>query len=297
MTIIPYYETHETPDAENPGTIKITYSSPVGLPTPEEVRKRWCYGLTLADQYGQTIDDRDILGFLMASVKETERQMGVFLKPTVIRCNAEARGLEVGIDYEIEEPPYDYDAQRWQNFGFLQLRQRYANELEAFKLVTYGGQINIDFMQYPDWIKLYKKSSQLHVVTKGGGVPMLGGYPTGYSAAPFVVGMLSRTPQVFHVDYTAGLTKEQITEDIRAVVGKQAAVAVLGVASDAVMAGVSGYSLTLDGVAESFTSTASTIYGKYAAHITQLQQEVNDFFSPKGGGARTKMRGFTMGGI
>jgi hypothetical protein len=63
------------------------------------------------------------------------------------------------------------------------------------------------------------------------------------------------------------------------------------------MAGVAGYSLSLDGVAETFQSTASTMYGIYSAHITQLQQEVNDFFSPAGGGARTKMRGFTMGGI
>ncbi|MGG1673523.1 hypothetical protein ACIFOE_23355 [Paenibacillus sp. NRS-1783] len=292
MAIIPYYETHEDPD-----TGEITYSSPVGLPTPEEVRKRWCYGLTLADKFGQPMDDRDILGFLMAAVKDTERQLGIFLKPTVIRCNSEVRGLEQGVDYEVEEPPYDYDAQRWQNFGFIQLRQRYANEISEFKLVAYGGQISIDFMHYSDWIKLYKKSSQLHVVTKGRGVPMLGGYPTGYSAAPFAVGMLSRTPQVFHIDYTAGLTKEQLTEDIRAVIGKQAAVSVLGVAGDAAMAGVAGYSLSLDGVAESFTSTASAMYGTYSAHITQLQQEVNDFFSPAGGGARTKMRGFTMGGI
>ncbi|MBE0335112.1 hypothetical protein [Paenibacillus sp. 23TSA30-6] len=292
MAIIPYYETRENPD-----TGEITYSSPVGLPTPEEVRKRWCYGLTLADKFGQPMDDRDILGFLMAAVKDTERQLGIFLKPTVIRCNAEARGLEQGVDYEVEEPAYDYDVQRWRNFGFIQLRQRFASKIEAFRLVTYGGQINIDFMEHQDWIKLYKKSSQLHVVTKGGGVPVLAGYPAGYSAAPFAIGLLSQTPQVFHIDYTAGLTKEQLTEDIRAVIGKQAAVAVLGVASDAVMAGVSGYSLTLDGVAESFTSTASTIYGKYAAHITQLKQEVNDFFSPAGGGARTKMRGFTMGGI
>ncbi|AKG36092.1 hypothetical protein [Paenibacillus durus] len=292
MSIIPYYESQEDPD-----TGEITYSSPVGLPTPDEVRRRWCYGLTLADQFGQTMEDRDILGYLLAAVKDTERQLGIFLKPTIIRCNAEARGLEQGVDYEIDEPAYDHDAQRWRNFGFLQLRQRYVSDLSAFKLVAYGGQVSIDFMQYPDWIKLYKKSSQLHVVTKGEGVPMLGGYPTGYSTAPFAAPLLSRTPQVFHVDYTAGLTKEQLTEDIRAVVGKQAAVAVLGVAGDATLAGVAGYSLTLDGVAESFQSTASAMYGTYSAHITQLQQEVKDFFSPAGGGARTKMRGFTMGGI
>ncbi|MEC0169909.1 hypothetical protein [Paenibacillus graminis] len=292
MPIIPYYESHENPD-----TGEITYSSPMGLPTPEEVRRRWCYGLTLADQHGQTMDDRDILGYLMAAVKDTERQLGIFLKPTVIRCNAEARGLEQGVDYEIEESPYDYDVQRWQNFGFLQLRQRYTGELTAFKLVAYGGQVTIDFMQYPDWIKLYKKSSQLHVVTKGGGVHMLGGYPSGYSTAPFAVGLQSKTPQVFHVDYIAGLTKEQLTEDIRAAIGKQAAVSALGVAGDALMAGVAGYSLGLDGVTETFQSTASTKYGIYAAHIMQLQQEVNDFFSPVGGGSRTKMRGFTMGGI
>ncbi|WP_307535397.1 hypothetical protein [Paenibacillus sp. W4I10] len=243
------------------------------------------------------MDDRDILELLMAAVKDTERQLGIFLKPTVIRCNAEARGLEQGEDYEVEEPPYDYDAQRWQNFGFLQLRQRYVSKLADFKLVAYVGQISIDFMKHPDWIKLYKKSGQLHVATKGVGVPMLGGYPTGYNSAPFAVGMMSRTPQVFHVDYTAGLTKEQLTEDIRAVVGKQAAIATLGVAGTAVLAGVANYSLSLDGVVESVQTTASATSSTYSAHIKQLQQEVDSFFDPKAGGARTKMRGFTMGGI
>lgn len=174
MPIIPYYETHKDPD-----TKEVIYTSPMGLPTPEEVRRRWCYGLSLADQTGQSMDDQDILGFLMAAVKDTERQLGIFLKPTVIRCNAEARGLVQGVDYEIEEPPYDYDVQRWQNFGFIQLRARYVSELAAFKLVTYGGQVSIDFMRYPEWIKLYKKSSQIHVVTKGIGVPMLGGISNG----------------------------------------------------------------------------------------------------------------------
>ncbi|WP_156897644.1 hypothetical protein [Paenibacillus massiliensis] len=233
----------------------------------------------------------------MAAVKNTERQLGIFLKPTVIRCNAESRGLEQGEDYEIEEPPYDYDAQRWQNFGFIQLRQRYVSGLTEFKLVAYGGQVNIDFMHYPGWIKLYKKSGQLHVVSKGVGAPMLGGYPSGYSTAPFAAPLLSKTPQVFHVDYTAGLTKDQLTEDIRAVVGKQAAVTTLGVAGTAVLAGVANYSLSLDGVVESVQTTASATSTTYSAHIKQLQQEVDNFFDPKVGGARTKMRGLTMGGI
>ncbi|WP_308722496.1 hypothetical protein [Paenibacillus polysaccharolyticus] len=292
MPIISYYES-----VEDPGTGEITYNSPVGLPTPAEVRRRWCFGLPLTDQYGQPMDDRDILSYLMMAVKDTERHLGIFLKPTVICCNVESRGLEQGEEYEVEEPPYDYDAQRWQNFGFLQLRQRYVSKLEAFKLVAYGGQVSVDFMHYPDWTKLYKKSGQLHVVSKSGGVPMLGGYPSGYNTAPFAAPLLSRTPQVFHVDYTAGLTKEQLSEDIRAVVGKQAAIATLGVAGTAVLEGVSNYSLSLDGVVESVQTTASATNSTYSAHIKQLQQEVDSFFDPKTGGARTKMRGFTMGGI
>ncbi len=293
MDIIPYYLTGID---ESTGELVIT--SPVGLPTPAEIRSRWTYGLSLANAAGVTMDDRDILGFLMTAVKEVERRLGILLKPTIIACNPDDRGLIQGVDYELEEQPYDYDAQRWQSYGFLQLRQRYASQVTMFKLVSYAGQLSIDFMHYPEWIKINKKASHLQIINRGGNGMTAGiGYGMGYSSTPFAAGLLSRTPQVFHVDYVAGLSSGQLTEDIRSVVAKMAAVDVLGVAGDSSLAGMAGYSLSIDGISESFQSTASAMYGTYSAHITQMQTEIANFFDPKFGGARTKMRGFTMGGI
>lgn len=293
MDIIPYYLTELD---ESTGELVIT--SPVGLPTPAEIRSRWTYGLSLANAAGVTMDDRDILGFLMTAVKEVERRLGILLKPTIIACNPDDRGLIQGVDYELEEQPYDYDAQRWQSYGFLQLRQRYASQVTMFKLVSYAGQLTVDFMRYPEWIKLNKKASHLQIVNRGGNGMTAGiGYGMGYSSTPFSAGLLSRTPQVFHIDYVAGFSPGQLTEDIRSVIAKMAAVDVLGVAGDSTLAGMAGYSLSIDGISESFQSTASAMYGTYSAHINQMQTEIAAFFDPKIGGARTKMRGFTMGGI
>ncbi|WP_017814464.1 hypothetical protein [Paenibacillus shenyangensis] len=293
MDIIPYYLTERD---ESTGELVIT--SPVGLPTPAEIRSRWTYGLSLANAAGVTMDDRDILGFLMTAVKETERRLGILLKSTIIACNPDDRGLIQGVDYELEEQPYDYDMQKWQSYGFIQLRQRYASQINAFRLVNYAGQLTVNFMDYPEWIKLNKKASHLQIVNRGGNGMTAGmGYGMGYNSTPFAAGLLSRTPQVFHIDYVAGLSPAQLTEDIRAVVAKMAAVDVLGVAGDSTLAGMAGYSLSIDGISESFQSTASAMYGTYSAHIVQLQSEVSAFFDPKIGGGRTKMRGFTMGGL
>lgn len=296
--IIPYYVVEPVLDELGAETGEVEITSPIGLPTPIEIRNRWTYGLSLADAQGRSMDDQDILGFLMTAVKETERRLGILLKPTIIACNPDDRGLIQGLDYELEEQPYDYDIQKWANYGFIQLRQRYASQVSMFKLVSYAGQMTVDFMRYPEWIKLNKKHSQLQIVNRGGnGLTAGTGYGMAYGSTPFSTGLLSRTPQVFHVDYVAGLTPAQLTQDIKTIVAKQATVDVLGVAGDSTLAGMAGYSLSLDGISESFQSTASAMYGTYSAHITQLQSEIAEFFDPRKGGARTKMRGFTMGGI
>lgn len=268
------------------------------LPTVTEIRETWCFGLPLNREDGTAMPDPDIQLYLDGAIRTVERKLGIFLKPTVIVSNPEERGLVEGVDYEKEEAPYDYSARDYSNWGFLQLRERPVQKLNGLKLVLPNGQIIVDFMTRPEWVKLYKDSGQLHIVPYAGDPTlfvMLGGSQSGY---PFVTGQINANlPQMWYVDYVAGYAQNRIPEDIRNVVAKIASIDVLGIAGDAVLAGVASLSTSIDGLSESFSTTASATNATYGAHILQYQKEVDSFFNPKEGGGRTSERGFTFVGL
>jgi hypothetical protein len=265
------------------------------LPTVEEVRNRWCFGLPLNKEDGEVMPDEDIKQYIDGARQLVERKLGIYLKPTVIACNPEERGLVQGVDYEVAEPPYDYDVTQYLQWGFMQLRERPVQQLTGLKLVLPNGQIIMDFMTRPEWIKLYPRQGQLHIVPYAGDptlFALLGGTQSGY---PFVTGQInSQLPQMFYVDYVAGYPLNGIPEDVRNVIAKIAAIDVLGIAGDAVLAGVASLSTSIDGLSESFSTTASATNATYGAHILQYQKEVDAFFNAKDGGARSSERGITF---
>lgn len=296
MTLLNYY--NETRD-ENGVLTGVTTDT--NLPLPSEIRGRWTFGLPLSKDNGEVMSDDEILTWLKSAVRETERRLGIYLKPTKIVTNPDERGLVQGVDFDKEEPAYDYDAKAYKQYGFLQLRERPVQKIEAFKMVLPNGMTIIDFYRDSNtrkWVKLYKDSGQVHIVPYAGDptlFAMLGGSQSGY---PFATGMINRNlPQMLYVDYTAGYGAYQIPEDIRNIVAKIATIDVLGMAGDAVMVGIASVSTGIDGLSESTSLTASATASTYGAHIGQLAKEVKEFFSPKGGGARSSERGITMIGL
>lgn len=289
MTITPYYRK----DADTGEWVSDT-----NLPTPSEIRRQWCYGLPLTKEDGQAMDDESIITFLKDAVAQVERYVGIYLKPTIIVSNPDERGLEEDVDYEVEEPPYDYDANAWMQYGFLQLRNRPVQQLNGFKLVLPNGNIILDFMTRTEWLKLYRTNGQVQIVPYAGDptiFALMGGSQSGY---PFLTGMMNANlPQMIYVDYVAGYKAGKIPNDIRSAVARIAAVTVLGIAGESLLAGVANMSTSIDGLSESFGTTASAENTTYGAHIYQYQKELKEFFDPKLGGVRSSERGITMTGL
>lgn len=253
MPISPYYNILR----DDQGNI-VSVTSDTNLPLPSEIRNRWCFGLPLSKEDGQPLSDEDILDFLNGAIDRMERELGTFMKPKIIACSPDERGLQKGIDFEVEEAPYDYDAKAWMNYGFLQLRNRPVQKVTGFKLVLPNGNIIMDFMTRGDWIKLYKDNGQIHLVPYAGDptlFALLGGSQSGY---PFVTGTINQNlPQMIYVDYVAGYGLYEIPNDVRNVIAKIAAIDTLGIAGDAVLVGLSSFSTSIDGLSESTSLTAS----------------------------------------
>jgi hypothetical protein len=262
-----------------------TVSDPVV--TPSEIRNKWCFGLPLNKSDGSVISDADIYGYIKGAVNEVERKLSIALKPQTIRCNASARALALTA-YDVEEPPYDYDFKQFSQWGYLQLRKRPVLSVDDIKIVLPNGQEVLNLMQ---WLKLYKKPAQLHVVPYAGTPFMMVNVPG--IAFPLLSGNLGRNlPQAIWVDYTAGMSP--VPEDIKNVIAKIASIDVLGIAGDAILAGIASLSTSVDGLSESYSTTASATNATYGAHILQYQKEIDNFFDPKSGGARTYYKGFSM---
>ena len=82
----------------------ISYAD-TNIPTVDEIRNRWCFGLPLIKDDGVAMSDADLGAFITKAVRLVERQLGILLKPTVIAANPYERGLVEGTDYEVAEPP------------------------------------------------------------------------------------------------------------------------------------------------------------------------------------------------
>lgn len=281
------------------------------LPTPAEIRTNWCFGLPLYakqatqwTQAGQVMADADIQKYINSAIKEVERRIGVFLKPTVIKCDYTAftQNLVEGTDYDLSEPPYDYAYDQYQNWGFMQLRQYPFLSVEGMKMVLPNGQQVVDFgdpslgglpPNPKSWIKTYKEVGQVRLVPYAGSPSVLSvaGW-AGSSAYPMFMGTWdSDVPQSLWVDYTAGFGLGKVPDDVRNIVAKLAAIDVLGVAGEALLAGIASQSIGMDGLSQSFSTTASAENTTYGAHVTQYKKEVLEFFNEGGGGGTTQNGG------
>jgi hypothetical protein len=274
---------------------KLTKYAETNLPTPDEIRTRWCAGIELTDEFGDGLEDEDLQNMIDAKATEVERRLGIPLKPTVIVAEAEARGLVEGEDYDREEPPYDYDARAWVQYGFQQLRERPVLKLLEYKLVLPNGQIIMDFLERPEWLKLYKRNGQVHIVPYAGDPSifnMAGGTLTGY---PFITGAIQgNVPQMLYISYVAGYGLGKIPTDIRNIVAKMVAVDALGITGNARQRGITNASTSIDGLSESYGTTASATATLFQAQMKNFQDAVDAFFDPKGADARGTERGITM---
>lgn len=300
--VIPYWnevpvldpETQE-PIVDDFGNPVVKYVSTTNLPSPDEVRRKWCFGLPLATDQGVPMTDEDIVGYMNGAIRRMERELGIFLKPTIIACNGEERGLIPGEDFDREEPPYDYDHKQWFSYGFLQLRERPVLELHEYKLVLPNNQIIFDFMTKPEWLKVNKLGGQVRIVPYAGDPTIYNLAGSTLSGYPFLTGVVqTNVPHMIYVSYAAGYELGKIPHDIVIATTKMAVIDILGVAGDAVMVGISSTSTSIDGLSESVSLTASATSATYGAHIKQLKDEVDDFFNSKKGSVRASERGLTF---
>ena len=82
--------------------------------------------------------------------------------------------------------------------------------------------------------------------------------------------------QLNPIDYDAGFeTSDDVPEDLREIVAKQASVHLLNIIGDGLMSGFSSSSLSMDGLSESFSSTQSATSAYFGARIKEYKDDID----------------------
>ena len=102
---------------------------------------------------------------------------------------------------------------------------------------------------------------------------------SGIQTAVGMYGNQTLQVQLFYlIDYDAGFeTSDDIPQDLREIIAKQAAVSLLNIIGDGLMSGFSSSSLSMDGLSESFSSTQSATSAYFGARIKEYKDDISSY--------------------
>jgi len=215
-----------------------------------------------------TLDQTELSALLTDSIMSAqnrfERELETYFGPRVIKTRPTASMVQ-GVDYDVQEDPYDFPVEQIRWLGFFTTRRRPIISVERI-CVAYGPDPNNTFLVYPGvWIQTEKVLGRISIVPVGGTIlpASVGAQPSVWWWLPQLVGAQTggMVPDLVTIDYTAGLVDADSDPQYH-----ELRIALAKAAAEAAFPSISSLfptSTARDGV--------SVSYGM----ITQLQQQMN----------------------
>ena len=173
----------------------------------------------------------------------------------------------------ISSEQHDYSVSDYLNWGWLQLYKVPVQAVIALR-GAYPNGTNV--ITYPgEWISVRGESGQINVIPNQGG---LGAVIVGQGGdfLPLIMGGTSHVPNLWQVDYVAGMDTENMPRMVVEAIAKMACIDLLAIFSDLVRpVGVSSESVSADGLSQSMSYQAPA----FASRITQYN---SDLYGPQG---------------
>lgn len=242
--------------------------------TPDDLRFTYLWGTDFKATNGQSYTDEQIQYFINAALTAIERGLDITIKKRKIRYNASERHLEKGKDYDIDESVYSFRYSRIARYGFIKTRQKPIIRLHKLELLS-------RFISARDLTKTTIIDKQKGILKFLERPPKPSETSRGVSTAISMYGSETLGANLFYaIDYDAGFeTSNDIPDDLREIIAKQAAVSLLNVIGDGLMSGFSSSSLSMDGLSESFSSTQSATSAYFGARIAQYKDDIKDYIN------------------
>ena len=233
--------------------------------SPSEMQALYFYGITIQDRSGTELGNDVYSFFLKAAQSEIEKYLGIKLKKQVILENLDFYGDE------------------FRQFGFISTTYPVVR---PFRLVGFLGQVKQ--LEYPkQWLCSRLTSDmetfyrRIFIVPTQSAVVEMTGESMLYSGVLPNLGMMGykTLPNYWNVEYCTGF--EKIPFDIIDVIGKLAAIGIFNVAGDIALgqSALASYSLSIDGLSQSISTTNSATNAAFGARIINYQKEIKDSLS------------------
>jgi hypothetical protein len=275
------------------------YSPPKGTwgeaLTADDIRHTYLMGLDLRTQDGNSVTDQQLRYQIEVALEQFEKYFDMDMRIKIRKTEpdpllVQAPQWQQGVDYTDEEDAYDFKKIQWVNYGFLQLRHRPLLSIEKAGFYSAWNTLVLEIL---DWIRMYKKSGQIHIYPKGS--TLFGKGYVGNGLMVVAPQLFSGDfPQAFKIDYTTGYkNSDYIPSDLRNAIGLLASVYVLEYAGGGKHPGLASTSVGLDGLSESISLTQSSSSTLYGARVKQYLDLIKDFINRN----RAKYSNINMGMI
>lgn len=221
----------------------------------QELKDRYLFAIDLADKDGNPIPDSVFIGYIKSALAWVSSALDLVLVPTVV--TNERR---------------DYTAAYGQQYMWTNLSKRPVQSVQAVRLRVPGATPLV----FPtEWIEVQPHTGVVEVVPQSNLTVNLSTTAISpFYSQQFLLSTRRRIPNAVEVDYLAGFPAGQVPFDILEVVGKQAAIGLLRIAGNILLApGVGSQSIGIDGLSQSVQLTKGGS-GAFAGMVSDFQQDI-----------------------
>lgn len=223
--------------------------------TPQWLRDNYLTGLEFVDRNNRPFPDSFYDNHMQNALRKIERLCDITILPLTIQNEA-----------------HDYHVTDYLNWGWLQLFKVPVISVQRVRGVfPLGGEV-----VYPtEWIQVSGESGQCSVVPAQGNISaMIIGQ--GGSFLPITAGGVSKIPNMWRIDYCAGMDSEDLPRMIVEAIAKLACVDLLTILSALVRPiGVTSESASIDGLSQSMSYAQP-------AFQSNINQYTADLYGPQG---------------
>lgn len=226
--------------------------------TPDWLREVWLWRIPIEFD-DDKLSDQAIQFYIDSAISRAELLLDISIRPKTI----------------VNET-YDYRVEEWMGgYGYVQLNTRPAVEVTAMELNVITSIISIP----KEWVQLKKKSAQITLIPYYG---TLASADIGNQMLLFMPLMAASTyiPQILRVSYIGGIAADEDAPDLLAqLIAMNATTGVLNVLGEIALGGqaaLAGYSIGIDGLSQSVSTTASAENAAYGGRIRQMEREMSE---------------------
>lgn len=246
-------------ESENTGSIEVTTNTTIeeisceGL-TRDELVTNYMFGIELKDQKGNPFPESLIISYLNSAISYAEGLFDICLTKQ-----------------EVIDECHDYERSDYMNWGYIQLFKRPVQKVKRLQLM-YGTRPSFEVPL--EWLKIDKMGGKIQMFPSSGNSNALIINQSGV-----IFGLNQQwgyAPQMWSVDYEAGMTAKDIPPELKELIYKQATCNIMTVWGDLILgAGIASQSISIDGLSQSIGTTQSAMYGGASARVESYRQDID----------------------